>query len=314
MKWMYLLRFPLLDAAGDGTGGGAAAGSTGTAGAGAGSGGASGTPATGSGAAATGTGTPSGEAARTGAATSGFTYKEDRSDWVPKHRFNEVNQKAARVTEYEAAIAERDRKIAALAGVTPQDPNATKTEQLRAAMVDLFPQLGHLKDLTDEQMQRLLQSPDQASRAVEIEQREQARHGKAQMTALYLEIAEHIGADELSADQKADLRDGFSSWLKAKCNAEIQSTGDSATLTRYENGDPDLLREFAKRHSANWVEPARRKLTANTVARTRPVPNSQGRAQVTSLQRPAKFANMDDRLDFAAKSYLERGGQFGGPR
>lgn len=293
-----------------GTGSGAASGA-GASGAanGAGSGASTGTGTT----AAGGTGaTGAGTSAQPGAAAAqtGFTYTEDRSKWIPPHRLNEVTTRATRA---EQELENSRRQVQALAGVQPNDPNAAKTQQVKDAFFEMFPAFRHLDKLTDEQMQQILTTPSRVADVSNAESREWARHGKTQMTSLFAEVAAEIGAEELSADQKADLKDGFSTWFRNKCQAELHASdgAESATLQRYEDGDPNLLREYVKRHSSNWVEPARRKVTAQTLTRTRPVPNSAGRAQVTSLQRPEKFANMDERLDYAAKLAKERGVVFG---
>lgn len=293
----------LLETAGDGTGGGAAAGD----GAGAGNT-AAGTAANGQG---TGDGAAAAAGAQPGAKDSGFTYREDRSNWIPKHRFDEVNQKASEAAALKAQLAERDQKIAALAGVAPNDPKSQKAEEVKAAFFQMFPQMKHLSSLTDEQMKRLLQAPEVADRATEIEQREWRRHGAAQMKVVFTKVADELGTDSLSDTQKEDLSNGFARWLRAKCKAEQDATGESKTLQRYEDGDPAVLDEFVKRYTSDWVEPARRKATTQTLNRTRPVPSSQGRSNVTSVQRPEKFKSLDDRLDYAA-SVLKDQGAFAG--
>lgn len=241
-------------------------------------------------------------------AQSGFTFAEDRKDWVPPHRFREVSEKAGKLKDLESQIAERDRKIAALAGVQPVDPKTQKAEQVKEAFLEMFPQFKHLANLSDEQMQALLQTPQRVGQATEAESREWARHGKTQLNSLYSSVADVIGADTLNDDQKSDLKDSFASWFKSKVQSELQATGgeSSATLSKYEDGDQTLIEEFTKRYTANWVEPARRKLTQQTLTRTRPVPNSQGRAQVTS-KRPEKFNSLDERLDYAASMLQDQG-------
>lgn len=248
----------------------------------------------------------SSQAAGTTASPS-FTYKEDRTDWIPRHRFNEVSQQARRAAELEAQIKERDAKIAALAGVTPKDPGAEKAEQVKAAFFQMFPQFKHLSNLTDEQMQALITAPEKAGRVDQFEQREWARHGKAQMSTLYSNVAEAIGAEALDDDQKADLRESFSAWFKGKCQQELEQSGgrESKTLQRYEEGDPALLNEFTKRFTDKWVEPARRKVTQQQLTRVRPVVNSGGRGVATANQ-PPKFNSLDDRIDFAAKQVFGR--------
>ncbi len=122
-----------------------------------------------------------------------------------------------------------------------------------------------------------------------------------------------MNQDKLEPEQEADLRDSFTSWFKGRAEQELNASDGqtSKTLQRYEDGDGTLLDEFVSRYVKTWVEPARRVSTARVVNRTRPTPNSGGRAQVTTLQRPDKFKSMDERLDFAVGLAKERGVQFG---
>lgn len=243
-------------------------------------------------------GTP--DPTRTSAAPTGFTYQEDRSKWIPPHRLSEESTKRQGL---EAQIAERDKKIAALAGVSAPDANASKKAEVEKAFFEMFPHL------TREKMEEL---GAQAGAATAAEARQWSQHGKAQMASIYTAVAEQLGAESLSADQKADLQDGFAKWLKATCSKELQESGgeSSATLAAYEDGDPKVVGAFVKRYSDNWVEPARRKVTAQTLGRTRPVPDSTGRSQVTSVKRPEKFANIDERIAYASDLAAERGFNF----
>lgn len=244
------------------------------------------------------------DTARTSAATTGYTYQEDRSKWIPPHRLNEETTKRQTL---EQQIAERDRKIAAYraeAGIAgPADAESEKKEAVRKAFFAMFP------DLTEEKMRERDASVSHAKAA---EQREWARHGKQQMSTIYTQVAEALGAESLSDDQKSDLQDGFKSWLSITCQKELQASGgaESATLTAYEDGDPKVLAAFVKRHTESWVEPARRKVTAQTLGRTRPVPDSTGRSQVTSIKRPEKFADLDARIAYASELAAERGFAF----
>jgi hypothetical protein len=259
------------------------------------------------------------------ASPTAYTYKEDRSDWVPRHRLNEVSQKAQ---TYEERLAERDRQIAALTGAQTPDPNAQKAEAIREAFFNL-PGMGVLRrfsELSEEQIESILQVPQQFSASKQAEARQWERHGNQQVDTVAERVAEAIGADSLDAEQKADLRTSMSHFIASRARTELQQAADrygeqavardqrrfSETIRRYEDGDPKLLDEFVTRYTKNWVEPARRSATARTSTRTRPVPASGGRTPVTSsVQRPEKFNNWDERLDFAVNLAKERGVQFG---
>jgi hypothetical protein len=254
----------------------------------------------------------------TGTAPSGFTYQEDRSKWIPQHRFNEVNQRAQQASQLEGQLREAQQRIQALAGVAPSDANSEKAQQIREAFFNL-PGMGALRrlaEMSDDQLDALSQVPEQLQNTSQAEARQWARHGDTTVGNISEQVAEAIGTDTLDADQQSDLRTSFASWLRGKINAEMQTNGiarieDTSTLQRYENGDPKLQQEFVARYTKNWVEPARRTQTARTATRTRPVPNSAGRSQVTSIQRPEKFKTLDERLDYALGRAKEMGVQFG---
>lgn len=240
-----------------------------------------------------------------------YTYDEDRSRWIPPHRLNEVSQRyqtaEQKLKQYESDLAERDRKIAALAGVATPDQDAQREEQVREAFVKMFPQFKYFLDLSEEQMQQLTQLPQHVERTREQEQRQWQHFGVKQVGYISERVAESIGAEKLDAEQQDDLRVSFKEWLSTKAQSEIETVGQSKTLDRYEGGDQSLLDEFVQRYTKNWLTPAQRRTAAQTTQRTRPVVATAGRGQVTSIARPEKFASLDDRLDFAAKLAVERG-------
>lgn len=301
-----ILLTPLFDEPGAGSGGGAAgagapAGGSGSAGA-TGTPGASGTPA--------GSATPGAGAAPTATPT-GFTYPEDRSKWIPDHRFKEVSTEVRTLKE---AIAERDRKIAAVMGVTTPNADDARAAQIKDAFFNL-PGMGVMKKLSglsDEQIDRMLSAADGVDSVKQNEMRGWQKHGNESVDHIASGVAEALGADSLDASQKEDLRNTFSSWLKRTVETEMRASDgqESKTLERYENGEKKLLDEFVAAYTKRWVEPARRTAAAKTSTRIRPTPNSMGRNQVTSLNRPEKFKSLDERLDYAVNRAKELGVQF----
>jgi hypothetical protein len=260
---------------------------------------------------------------QTGSPTA-FTYKEDRSDWMPRHRFNEVSTKNK---DYETQISDLTRKLTIALGGEVKSPDEAKAAQIKDAFFKL-PGMGALRklsELSEEQLDSLLSVPQHVSQNQEAEFRQWQRHGNQQIETVSDKVAEAIGTDTLDNDQKTDLRNTFSSWLKTRSSNELQQAIDrygeeavardqrrfSDTIRRYEDGDPKLLDEFVTRYTKNWVEPARRSATARTSTRTRPVPDSSGRTPVTSIQRPASFKNLDERIEYASNLAKERGVQFG---
>jgi len=288
--------------AGGSTGAGAPGAAAGASTAAAGASGTAGTPGT-PGAASGATG----ESARTGA-TSGAAF--DPKDFIPRHRFNEISTRARTL---ETQLEETNRKVAALMGVTPPDPNTAKAEQVKDAFFAL-PGMARLRkflDLPDEKFNALLETPEAIAGTREAELRSWQRHGDQQIEHIASGVADALGVETLDAQSKTEMRVLFSDWLKRKASAEIEERGQSASLARYENGDAKLLDEFVGDYTKRWVDPARRTSTARTVNRTRPVPSSAGRSQVSSINRPEKFNSLDDRIAYAAELAKERGVTFG---
>lgn len=252
---------------------------------------------------------PSGQTAK----PTGYTYPEDRSQWIPKHRFDQVNSQATRAAQLEQELAAERKRVQALAGVTPTDPDEANTERVRNAFFQMFPQFKHLASMSEEQIQQLVQAPQQFQKQNDAELKQWQRHGNQQVGLIAERVAAAMGADSLTPRQTEKLRTTFSAWIRAQASSELQATGgrESVTLQKYEDGDESVVDAFVKEYVEDFVAPARRQVAAQNINRTRPVPNSAGRTQVTQVKRPESFASLDDRLDYAAKLAKERGMSFG---
>lgn len=265
------------------------------------SGGGSATPAPSSAPTAAPSGSPSAEPA---AKPTGYSYPEDRSRWIPPHR---LQQESQRRQELEHAIAERDRRIAALAGVTPQRPEEAQAEQARQAFLELFPRFAKLNDET---LDRLITLAENADTIQETAGATWTRHGTHVLSSLIGKAQEMLGG-QLQPRAQTRLRQAFVSFIENDVTRAQRNGMASPLLQRYEAGDETLLDEFLKDWADDFFVPAQRKVTQQAVNRSRPVVSSTGRSQVTTVQRPATFKNLDERLDYAAKLAKERGVQFG---
>lgn len=243
--------------------------------------------------------------------TGQFSYTEDRSKWIPPHRLTEESAKRAKLeADHRAAterLTERERQIAALTGAKTPDPNETQTAEARKALEQMYPGLKKLGGLSDEQIDRLLQTPEFVANQQQAERQQWQTFADTTKESLAGLIAEGIGLDKLSEDQTDDMFEAFRSWTLRRYQTEMDTTGVSQTQTRYERRDPALLKEFSDRYLKNWAEPMRRKVTAQETARTRRVPQSTQHTTASTVQRPQKFKDLDERLDFAAKAAIERG-------
>lgn len=288
-----------------------AAGTEGAAGAGTGTS----TANTGAAAGTTGQGT-SGQAAQTGAAPSGFTYTEDRSKWIPDHRFKEVNTKFTeantKLTTFQQENERLKAQLAAANGFTPADPNAQKTDQIKAAMFEMFPWAKRISDLSKEEQEQLFNAPSQAQQATQFVQQQWQKHARTLISSLHQEVADVLGKDTLDDETKEDLTNAFKGRIQ-RDYAKAQETGDvSPALQRYLDGDPSLITDFAKSWATRFGIPARRQNVAQQLNNLPRVPASGGRTQQTSVVKRPENMTLDQRMDFAAELYKERGGSFGG--
>jgi hypothetical protein len=223
-----------------------------------------------------------------------FSFKEDRSDWIPRTRLNEQGQRLT-AAEQRAVKAEGDleserARVRALAGVQPQDPAAAEEEQLRAALYKLVPGLKHLEKFTAEQLEDVM---DAANTARSASSAQWERHALGMLESAETEIAKAMGIEKLTPRQTQRIRSAYIEEAEQAAQARARATqaGDApdATnfLTRHERGDKTLVAEFVKNYLDDWFEPARRKLTATTVQRTtRPVPRGERTRQLPAGTTP----------------------------
>lgn len=241
---------------------------------------------------------------RTGAPNTGaFTYTEDRSKWIPPHRFNEVNTQAGKAKQLEQELNTVRTQLQAVTGALPADASAQKQQQVVDAFFAL-PGMGRFKkflDMDEQSFDALLETPNHVQSAQQAEERAWQRHSDEQIGYIAGGIAEALNLDTLDAEAADELRGTFAQWLRKRAANEMATTGKSDAINRYEKGDKKLLDEFVTQHTTRWVDPARRTATARSVSRNRPVVNSGGRTAPTSVDRPATFKTMEERLDYAAK-------------
>lgn len=221
-----------------------------------------------------------------------YTFKEDRSDWIPKHRLGEVSGKLTKAEQEREQLrqeleAERKR-VQALAGVTPQDPKAKETEDLRSAMYQLFPQLQALENLSVEQLQDVFEAANAAKTTAAATWE---RHAEEMLGGVEQEIKSALGTDKLTPTQTRALRRAYREEAQM-CLADrkrAHEAGDTSYdlrgdfVSRHERGDRALIKEFAKSFLGDWYEPAVRSVTARNASRNmRPLPRGdRGRAPLT---------------------------------
>lgn len=226
---------------------------------------------------------------------------DDRSTWIPPHRLKEETSKRQqaeqRAQQFEQELAAERRRVQALAGVTESTPAQREVEEIRQQFARLFPELATLTKEDIEAFRALRTSSDQLQ---ETAKHYWKTHGQSMLNVLAEDVAKELGG-ELNERQQRAL---FSAYVQAVSN-------DETVRERHEQGDITLVNEFAKNWIEDWFEPARRKVTATALDRTRRVPSGKDRALIAGTPKKLDYSNPKAVEDAMVESYREHGGRFG---
>lgn len=218
-----------------------------------------------------------------------FSFKEDRTDWVPRHRLNDTSGKLTeaekRAIKAEGELEAERKRTRALAGLEPSDPKKAESEEIRSALYQMFPQLKALENLTAEQLQEVF---DAAKSAQSTSQAAWARHATGMLNDLETEAGSVLGVEKLTPTQQNRLRQAYrdeaasavADRQRAMQRGERESldtiSTDNDFVARHERGDKTLIKEFVKGFLDDWFEPARRSVTASAARRNmRPIPRGE---------------------------------------
>ncbi len=195
-------------------------------------------------------------------APSGFTYQEDRSRWIPPDRLTAAeratNLAAQRASQLEAELQAERRRVHALAGVTPQDPNAAELDKVRAGFAELYPNLHRMASIDPDRLERLLSAGESAEHVTRVQW---DRHRDTYLGDIKSQVAQALGVDTLSPSQARKLVSAF----KDAVPDPMQAPADRPTnpeyhrfVQRYESGDPTLAAEFVREFVGDFITPAQR--------------------------------------------------------
>lgn len=318
----WRMQTPMFDgAAGDGTGQAGA----GAAGVGAGAGGGTGTgtaqndgTASGQNAGA-GSGQGAGAGAGAGAGDKTYSFKEDRTDWVPPHR---VSAQSRQIKALETQIKELgegnqgfQNKLRQAFGIDEPTGEAKELAETKAALFKVFPNLKVLETLDEQKLNQIIQG---ATSAQQMTQRQWERHATSIFGTVAKEVAKGLGIDKLSDTQRDRLEDAYRSdaMRSVRAREAAFNKGERTTmetlptdndfLARHEKGDETLITEFVKGYLGDWFEPARRFATTEAARRFRPVPRGERtRTPVTSNNNPQLDLTKED--DFKKALLAARG-------
>ena len=281
----FSIQMPMFDgAAGDGTG-------QGNEGAGGGTG------------AGDGQGTGQGQGQGEGQGRKVFTYNEDRSDYVPRHRLNEQSAKFQKeidalkqTVEQHGGVTNRLRQ--ALSGEPSEQDK--QTAEIKEALLQMFPGLAAVGELSKDQLEQVMAAAQQAQQS---SANHWTQHATRMLDTLSTEVQSSLGIQKLTETQSRRLKAAYRDELAvavaarqqaAETGAQYDSSNDA--LAKHERGDVNFIKEFAKAFLEDWFEPARRSATQQALRRQqRPVP-SGGRtgSQVTTTKPPDIDYNNED--------------------
>lgn len=243
-------------------------------------------------------------AAQTPAATTGAPPAADNG-WVKEKaglladlkKEREARQRHEQaVATHQAELAMERKRVQALSGVTPTDPQQQEVEAIRARFKELFP---HLADLTEDDVKALRASKEAVGSVQSMQERYWADHTKKMLTAVESKVAEAVGG-ELTARQRKNLHAAFS----------LEAETDENFLKRFEAGDSGLAEEFAKSWTADWFEPARRQQERQITENTRRVPFGKDRSLPGEGGKKVDVNDNKAVEDILVAGFKSRGGRF----
>lgn len=231
-----------------------------------------------------------------------FTYAEDRSAWVPPDKYKKAeqltNRTAGELEKLRNDLKERDKRIAALAGITTPTAEQTEAEQVAAAFYSL-PQFAHLKGITPELLERVTRLADQSETLTEARDHVYNQQADRFLASLDTKFADEIGAQSLTEGQSKKLRAAFGASMP---DAKADPEAFAAFKKRYDSGDESLIDDFVKEFASDLLEPARRQATI-PIAQRRPVPRGGPSAAVVQNKQKPDYSKMSvsEMLDAAEK-------------
>jgi hypothetical protein len=240
-----------------------------------------------------------------------FEYTEDRTDWVPRHRLGEVSTRAQRL---EAELALERRRIQALTGVTPADPQAGERAELAKALGEIHPALGKIMSLDEAKLTQLLGFIDHIPAVTATIDQYWNRNTQTTLDAVVTAFegkGVKISLDD--ADDAEVVRGALVNWVRADRTGKRES--------RFEGNDPKLLDEFVGYFYGRFGAPGQVTATTSTARETdtirRTLPKVGAKTTVvpttdasTASTKPGE-GGMKDRRDLhsrARQSYLDRVG------
>ena len=219
-----------------------------------------------------------------------YTYREDRSNWIDPDHYRRaealVNRTASELERARGMIAEQNRRIAALAGVAPVNPEAEEAQKIADAFYAL-PQFQHLRYITPQFLQAVGGLIQDGASVTAARDHVWNAHTDRFLDRLDDAFASELGVDTLTPGQQRKLRAAFGALIP---DERSDPQGHAAFAQRYEANDDTLIHDFVKEYVADMLEPARRQAMIPTMRR--PVPRSGPAAPVVTQKGKTDYSTM----------------------
>lgn len=179
-------------------------------------------------------------ASASAAAANRYSYSEDRSNWLPPHRLDEVRRgEQTRYQQLEQRYQDLDGRMRRFFDVpTPRDP---RHEQLRSSIAEIIPELApFMKGENAQQLTKLLElaQSGRLDDALGTTNSYWTRHANTYAREAALAYAKEIGKD------LKDLPKNTVPRMALNLQAFIQEDRTGQRYQRYEMNDPSLIEEW----------------------------------------------------------------------
>lgn len=220
-------------------------------------------------------------------APSGFTYKEDRSNWVPSHVVRQRTQELETLRR-ENEIARQ--RVAALSGVTIPTPPNPEHDTIRQQFSQLYPGLAKLEAIADKLEKAGQFDYDGIQQS---QQQVWVQRGTEVLSRVAQAAKDAYGGADLPPKTLGRIQRAFVS----------EVAEDPDMKARYESGDMSIIDDFIKDYTAGVLDPYRRS-TATQVQNpgqqaARRLPRGGGSSAIVGA-RPATMKPSDPNFHNAA--------------
>ena len=126
-----------------------------------------------------------------------YSFKEDRSDWIPRQRLNESSAKyEKRIADYEARVAAIEQQqdgVKKAFGINTPSKKEQEVAEMREAIYEVLPHLRGLEKLTPEQLEQILATAEAAG---ETTRSHWERQADTMIGDVESEIVEELGVEK----------------------------------------------------------------------------------------------------------------------